>query len=235
MLENIYKKPVLPVGQLPSTEHNEWNNDDNECEWIKDWLDKQVRGTVVYVAFGSEAKPSQDELTEIAMGLEKSKLPFFWALRLQRGPADPEVLRLPDGFEERVRGRGVVCTTWAPQVKILGHEAVGGFLTHSGWTSVVEAVQNEKPLVLLTFLVDQGINARVLEEKKMGYSVPRDDRDGSFTSDSMADSLRLVMVAEEGRVYRENISEMKDLFVNRDKQEKYIENLLNYLKRLTKT
>ncbi|XP_061347566.1 UDP-glycosyltransferase 91A1-like [Gastrolobium bilobum] len=229
VLENIYQKPVLPVGQLPTTGFDDGEGDDT-WRWMKDWLDKQARGTVVYVAFGSEAKPSQEEVTEIALGLEKSKLPFFWVLRVQRGPSDTVVLQLPEGFEERTRGRGVVCTTWAPQFKILSHENVGGFLTHSGWTSVVEAVQNEKPLVLLTFLADQGINARVLEEKKMGYSVPRDERDGSFTSDSVADSVRLVMVEEEGRIYREKIEEMKDLFVNAERQDTYVDNLLDFLK-----
>jgi UDP:flavonoid glycosyltransferase YjiC (YdhE family) len=114
----------------------------------------------------------------------------------------------------------------------MGHVAVGGFLTHAGWTSVVEAVQNEKPLVLLTFLADQGINARVLEEKKMGYSVPRDERDGSFTSDSVAASIRLVMLEEEGRIYKEKIKEMKDLFVNTKLQDNYIDNLLNHIRSL---
>ncbi|CAJ1940289.1 unnamed protein product [Sphenostylis stenocarpa] len=228
VLDNIYQKPVLPAGQLVNTEFD--NGEDNDIwRWMEDWLDKQEHGRVVYVAFGSEAKPRQDEVAEIALGLEKSKLPFLWALRVKRGPWDPDVLRLPEGFEERTKGRGIVCTSWAPQLKILGHVAVGGFLTHSGWTSVVEAVQNEKPLVLLTFLADQGINARVLEEKKMGYSVPRDERDGSFTSDAVADSLRLVMVEEEGRIYRETIKEVKDLFVNKERQGRYMDELLNYL------
>ncbi|KAI9111915.1 hypothetical protein K1719_017605 [Acacia pycnantha] len=215
LLENLYQKPVIPVGQLPSTAYDGGNERDT-WGWMKEWLDKQRRGTVVYVAFGSEAKPSQEEAREIALGLEKSELPFFWALRTQRGPNDPEVLRLPEGFEERTHGRGVVCTGWAPQMKILGHVSVGGFLTHSGWTSVVEAIQNEKPLVLLTFLADQGLNARVLEENSMGYSIPRDERDGSFTSESVAESLRLVMVKEEGRIYREKIKEMKDLSISHE-------------------
>ena len=124
----------------------------------------------------------------------------------------------------------MVWTGWAPQMKILGHKSVGGFLTHSGWTSVVEAIQNEKPLVLLTFLADQGLNARVLEENNMAYSVPRNKTDGSFTSDSVADSLRLVMVAQEGRIYREKIKEVKDMFVNKQRQDKYVADLLNYLR-----
>ncbi|XP_027348086.1 UDP-glycosyltransferase 91A1-like [Abrus precatorius] len=233
VLENIYQKPVIPVGQLPSTGFDDGDKNDTwQC--MKDWLDKQARGSVVYVAFGSEMKPNQEEVTEIALGLEKSKLPFLWVLRLQRGPWDPDVLQLPEGFEERTQGRGVVCTTWAPQLKILGHVAIGGFMTHAGCSSVVEAVQTEKPLILLTFLVDQGLNARVLEEKKMGYTVPRNERDGSFTSDTVADSVRLVMVDEEGRIYREKIKELKDSFMDKERQERYIDELLHYLGTLSK-
>ncbi|KAJ7943744.1 UDP-glycosyltransferase [Quillaja saponaria] len=123
---------------------------------------------VVYVAFGSEAKPSQEELTEIAHGLEKSEVTVFWVFRNRCGPCDKEVIELPEGFEERTKGRGLVCTSWAPQLKILAHDSVGGFLTHSGWSSVVEAIQYEKSLILLTFLADQGLNARVLEEEEHG-------------------------------------------------------------------
>ncbi|XLR59147.1 hypothetical protein S83_009819 [Arachis hypogaea] len=229
VLRNIYQKPVLPVGQLPTTGFA--GGEDNDAwRWMKEWLDKQARGRVVYVAFGSEAKPSQEEVREIALGLEKTELPFFWVLRTRRGTSDTEELRLPEGFEVRTKERGVVWTSWAPQLKIIGHESVGGFLTHSGWTSVVEAVEKEKPLVLLTFLADQGINARVVEEKKMGYSVPRNELDGSFTSDAVAESVRLVMVEEEGRVYRENIKKVKHFFVNEERQERYVDELLSHLR-----
>ncbi|MED6131835.1 hypothetical protein PIB30_013565 [Stylosanthes scabra] len=229
VLRNIYQKPVLPVGQLPTTGFA--GGDDNDAwQWMKEWLDKQARGKVVYVAFGSEAKPSQEEVREIALGLEKTELPFFWVLRVRRGTSDAEELQLPEGFEERTKERGVVWRSWAPQLKILGHESVGGFLTHSGWTSVVEGVQKEKALVLLTFLADQGLNARVIEEKKMGYSVPRNELDGSFTSEAVAASVRLVMVEDEGRVYRENIKKMKDLFVNKERQERYVDELLSHLR-----
>ncbi|CAK9320537.1 unnamed protein product [Citrullus colocynthis] len=138
--------------------------DDNPAwQSIQEWLDKQPKASVVYVAFGSEAKPSPHELTEIALGLEKSELPFFWVLRTWLGLSDPDPIELPEGFEERTKKRGVVCTTWKPQLKRLRHESVGGFLTHTGWSSVVEAIQSEKALVLLSFIADQGIIARALE------------------------------------------------------------------------
>nr|XP_023893136.1 UDP-glycosyltransferase 91A1-like [Quercus suber]POE59972.1 udp-glycosyltransferase 91a1 [Quercus suber] len=228
VLEDLHRKPVLPVGQLPTVVYD--NGDETETWlWMKDWLDKQAKGSVVYVAFGSEAKPSQEELTEIALGLEQSKLPFFLVLRTRRGQADTELIELPEGFEERTKGQGLVCTSWVPQLKILAHESIGGFFTHSGWSSVVEALQFERALILLTFYADQGINAKVLEDKHIGYLIPRNEHDGSFTRDSVAKSLRLVTVEEEGKIYRDKAKEMKALFGDRTSQDRYLDSFLDYL------
>ncbi|KAF7811656.1 UDP-glycosyltransferase 91A1-like [Senna tora] len=185
VLETIYGKPVFPVGELPTYD----DGDENDDAWlrVKCWLDNQSKNTVVYVAFGTEARMNQQQVTEIALGLERSEVPFFWVLGNRGG------FQLPDGFEERTRGgRGVVWNGWAPQAKILAHESVGGFWTHGGLSSVVEGIQNGKPLVLLTFQLDQGLNARLLEEKKLGYSIPRDENDGSFTSDGVNAEARRI-------------------------------------------
>jgi hypothetical protein len=234
VLNDIYKKPVFPIGQLPTTAY-EIEGDSTESttysSWasIQNWLDKQSKGSIVYVAFGSEAKPSQAQLTELALGLERSELPFFWVLRTNRGSTDTELIELPPGFKSRVEGRGVVWTSWVPQLKILSHDSVGGILTHSGWSSVVEAMQFGRAVIMLTFLADQGINARILEEKKIGYSIPRNELNGSFTSESVAESVRLVMVEEEGEGYREKAKEMQKLFGDRDKQNTYVDCFLTYL------
>ena len=229
LLEDLHRKPILPIGQLPTIVLNSEDETDTWL-WMKEWLDKQAKGSVVYVAFGSEAKPSQEELTEIALGLEQSKLPFFFVLRTRRGTADTGLIELPEGFEERTKGQGVVCSYWVPQLKILAHDSVGGFFTHSGWTSVVEALQFGRALILLTFYSDQGINAKVLEEKQIGYLIPRNEQDGSFTRDSVAKSLRLVMVEEEGKLYRDKAKDMKGLFGDRQSQDLYLESFLDYLK-----
>lgn len=228
LLGQLHRKPVIPVGLLPTKTSD---NEDETDSWrsIKEWLDKQEKGSVVYVAFGSEAKPNQEELTEIALGLELSGLPFFWVLRKRRGLTDPEVVELPDGFEERVNGRGVVFTSWAPQLMILAHESVGGFLTHSGWSSVVESLQFERALVVLTFYADQGINAKLFEEKKIGYLIPRNEQNGSFTRNAVAQSLRLVIVEEEGKLYRDKAKELRGLIGDESRQNQYVEKFLNYL------
>jgi hypothetical protein len=77
LLEDLNRKPVLPVGQLPTTTYN--NKDDNTgmWQWMKAWLGRQSKGSIVYVVFGSKAKLSQTKLTDIAFGLEQSELPFF--------------------------------------------------------------------------------------------------------------------------------------------------------------
>ncbi|KAJ0097821.1 hypothetical protein Patl1_28346 [Pistacia atlantica] len=167
VLEDIHRKPVIPIGQLPTTA-DDGGEETGTWRWIKEWLDKQEKGSVVYLAFGSEAKPNT------------------------------KLIELPDGFEERTKGRGVVCTSWAPQVKILAHDSVG-------------------------------LIAKQLAEKKIGYVVPREEGDGSFTRDSVAESLRLVVVEEEGKFYREKAMEMKGLFGDRDRQDQYVDNFLNYL------
>jgi UDP-N-acetylglucosamine:LPS N-acetylglucosamine transferase len=95
---------------------------------------------------------------------------------------------------------------------------------------VVEALQHARALILLTFLADQGINARVLEDKKMGYSIPRNEKNGYFTRDSVAESLRLVMEKEEGKIYRDKVKEMKPLFADKDRQDKYVDKLVDHLR-----
>ncbi|GMH15262.1 hypothetical protein Nepgr_017103 [Nepenthes gracilis] len=137
--------------------------------------------------------------------------------------------KLPEGFEDRTNGRGLVWRNWAPQLRILSHESVGGFLTHSGWSSVIEALQFGLPLIILPFFVDQGLIARDLADRRVGIEVPRDEEDGSFTRDSVAESLRLVVVEEGGRAYREKAKEMSTLFGDRSLHEQYVDKFAEHL------
>ena len=64
------------------------------------------------------------------------------------------------GFQERTRDRGLLLTSWAPQLQILAHKAVGLYLSHCGWNSTLEAICAGIPLLTCPCFVDQWMNAR---------------------------------------------------------------------------
>ncbi|XP_031249198.1 putative UDP-rhamnose:rhamnosyltransferase 1 [Pistacia vera] len=138
-------------------------------------------------------------------------------------------VELPDGFEERVEGRGVVWTSWAPQLKILSHESVGAFLTHCGLNSIIEALHYGRPLVLLHFVMDHGLVSRVFAEKKAGIEIERNEEDGVYTRKSVAETLRMVIVEEEGRVYRDKAKEMRIIIADKQLQNQYADNFVEFL------
>ncbi|KAL7221208.1 hypothetical protein ACSBR1_023205 [Camellia fascicularis] len=89
--------------------------------WLQ-WLDQKLAqgSSVLYVSFGSQVEISPKQLREIATGLEESKVSFLWVVR--KGGSE-----LADGFENRVKERGIVVREWVDQRAILGHECVKGF------------------------------------------------------------------------------------------------------------
>ncbi|KAK9270980.1 hypothetical protein L1049_026568 [Liquidambar formosana] len=229
LLEVIHRKPVLPVGFLPQLVEEGGDEIDERWVGIKEWLDKQRLESVVYVALGSEATLSREQLTELALGLEQSELPFFWVLRKLPWSNQDALEMLPDGFEERVEGRGMVYVGWAPQVKILSHKSVGGFLTHCGWNSVIEGLGSGRVLILFPVLNDQGLNARLLHGKKLGVEIARNELDGSFTHDSVAKSVKLAVVEEEGESLRATAKEMKCLFGDTNRNDRHIDAFIRHL------
>ncbi|KAH7851399.1 hypothetical protein Vadar_011061 [Vaccinium darrowii] len=231
LLEELHQKQIIPLGLMPPSVE-ESGGDPNNDTWmpISGWLNKQDVGSVVYVALGSEVALRPDELNELALGLELSGLPFFWVLRKPSGSTEADSLMLPDGFEERTKHRGTVWKNWVPQLGILSHDSVGGFLTHCGWSSVVEGIRFGLPLIMLPIVLDQCLNARLMEERQVGIEVARDEGDGSFTRKSVAESIRLVMVdKEKGKIYRERAKEMSSLFGDKALHDQYLDNFVQYL------
>jgi len=221
LCESIHRKPVIPVGLLPpSLQFSEENNDEN---WnnILNWLDKQEKGSVIYVAFGSEVTLSDEDFTEITMGIKMSGFPFFWTLKKQQ----TSTVELQDLLVNN-SGKGLVWRTWAPQMRILAHKSVGGFLTHCGWSSVIESLQIGCPLVMLPFHNEQFILARVMEEKKVGVKVHRNGHDGKFTRESLAKALRSVMLE---KTYRSEADEMSKVFGDKDLHQKYVDQFVDYM------
>ncbi|KAH9778064.1 glucosyl transferase [Citrus sinensis] len=145
---------ILTIGPLLGSDHSEHSAinfwpEDSTC---LSWLDKQAIGSVIYVAFGSAAVLSQQQLEELALGLESLHQPFLWVVRpdfMNRSHA-----KLPDGFVERVSDRGKF-VEWAPQEKVLGHPSVACFLSHCGWNSSIEGLSMGVPFLCWPYFVDQ--------------------------------------------------------------------------------
>ncbi|KAJ4965497.1 hypothetical protein NE237_017346 [Protea cynaroides] len=135
---------------------NKANIDANECLC---WLDTKKPDSVLFVCFGSMSRFSSTQLHEIAMGLEDSGHSFIWAVRKTEDDQEPW---LPDGFEKRMEGKGLIVRGWAPQVLILEHPAVGGFVTHCGWNSILESVSAGVPMITWPLFAEQFYNEKVV-------------------------------------------------------------------------
>lgn len=136
------------------------------------WLDSKKPNSVVYVCFGTTSQFPASQLFEIAMGLEASGQEFIWVVRKPKEEGDNHEGWLPQGFEERMKGKGLIIQGWAPQVLILDHEAVGGFVTHCGWNSALEGVSAGLPMVTWPIFADQFFNEKLITEiLKIGVGV----------------------------------------------------------------
>jgi hypothetical protein len=125
---------------------------EQDPEGCLSWLDERAAaqpGSVVYISFGTQAHISDAQLDEMAHGLVQSGHPFLWAVRSDEW--SPAVDVGPNG--RIVRG-------WVPQTSVLAHEAVGGFVSHCGWNSVMESLAAGKPLLAWPMIAEQHLNAR---------------------------------------------------------------------------
>ncbi|OEL12923.1 Anthocyanidin 3-O-glucosyltransferase [Dichanthelium oligosanthes] len=194
-LSTEFGRPVLLAGPVvPDPPQGEL-----EERWAN-WLSSFPENAVVFASFGSETFLPAAEATELLLGLEATNRPFLAVLNFPKG-ADMEAelqARIPSGFEERVKGRGVVHTGWVQQQHILRHRSVGCYLNHAGFSSAVEGLVAGCRLVLLPMKGDQYLNAALLaRELRVGVEVTRRGEDGWFGRQDVSDAVALA-VADGG-------------------------------------
>eukprot|EP01018_Ginkgo_biloba_P011666 Gb_10873 [translate_table: standard] len=219
------EKPVWAVGPLlPSSfwegsithdssfRSRKSNIDEKQC---LEWLNSKPPASVLYVSFGSEVGPSEEEIRELAYGLEAAQKPFIWVL--QAGHHHPhhqeeaeEQDLLPAGFEHRLEGRGLIIRGWAPQLLILSHPSTGGFLSHCGWNSTVESIGHGVPLLAWPIRGDQHYNAKLLvAELKVAAMIHMPKDDGMVRREEIAKGVDVLLGSEHGEKLRERAVSLK--------------------------
>ncbi|KAL6311383.1 hypothetical protein AAG906_022734 [Vitis piasezkii] len=177
VMAQFAKVPIYPVGPLTRPVGKEEARSE-----LLDWLDLQPADSVIYVSFGSGGTHSSEQLAELAWGLELSQQRFIWVVRppIENDPSGSFSQQeregehpsdyLPEGFLTRTKNVGVVVPLWAPQVEILSHPSVGGFLSHCGWGSTLESILSGVPIVAWPLYSEQRLNATMLTEE-LGIAV----------------------------------------------------------------
>ncbi|KAM3729949.1 hypothetical protein ACB098_12G050000 [Castanea mollissima] len=159
-------------------------NQDGEVHECLNWLNSQ---------------PSRSVVKEIAVGLENSGQRFLWVVRnpppdKDKDPNLDELL--PKGFLERTKDKGFV--------------SVGGFVTHCGWNSMLEAVWYGVPMVGWPLYAEQRLNRTVLvEETKLALGL-NDSADGFVSATELEKRVRELMYSEVGIEVRERVSNLRD-------------------------
>ncbi|CDP00732.1 unnamed protein product [Coffea canephora] len=189
---------------------------------IMEWLDGQPPGSVIYISFGSLGSLQIDQVKELANGLERSGYRFLSCLRrpppkntIVDFPSEYENYRdvLPDGFLDRTSHVGKV-VGWVPQLAVLSHAAVGGFISHCGWNSTLESIWCGVPLATWPLESEQQLNAfQLVVELELSVEITLDyssmDKNQALvTAEQIETGIRKVM--ESDSEVRKKVKEFSD-------------------------
>ena len=185
------------------------------------WLDAQPLKSVIYVSFGSITTMTKDKLIEFWYGLVNSKKRFLWAIRPDLVIQKDGEGQIPVELVEGTTDRGYM-VGWVPQEEVLVHQAVGGFLTHSGWNSTLESIVAGVPMICWPYFADQQINSRFVSEVwKLGMDM-KDVCDRVMVEkmvNHLMEEMREIFMkstVEKARLAKESVSEGGSSYRNLD-------------------
>uniref|UniRef100_A0A1J3E2M2 Glycosyltransferase n=1 Tax=Noccaea caerulescens TaxID=107243 RepID=A0A1J3E2M2_NOCCA len=218
------RPPVYPVGPLLHLENQVDDSKDEKQSEILAWLDEQPAKSVVFLCFGSLGSFSEEQAREIAVALERSGHRFLWSLRrpsqdvMKERPREYTNLEevIPKGFFDRTKERGKVIG-WAPQVAVLENQAIGGFVTHCGWNSMLESLWFGVPTAAWPLYAEQKFNAfEMVEELGLTVEIKRywrgDVLAGAAADLVMAEEIErgIKRLMEEDSEVRKRVKEMSE-------------------------
>ncbi|MCL7044907.1 hypothetical protein MKW94_026575 [Papaver nudicaule] len=227
------KKPFFAIGPIFPSGFTKTKSSVATSLWPESdctqWLDSKPKGSVLYISFGSYAHINKNDLIEIAHGLLQSKVNFVFVLRPDVVSVD-DPNPLPEGFLEESKDRGIIIQ-WCCQIQVLSHPAIGGFLTHCGWNSILESIWCSVPLLCFPLLTDQFTNRKlVVDDWKIGLNIGRKQ----ITRKEVSDQIIRLMDEKSGCEFKKEITEVKKALQNASKNdgssEKNLTQFVNDLK-----
>ncbi|GAB4847791.1 hypothetical protein Ancab_026854 [Ancistrocladus abbreviatus] len=215
--------PIYPVG--PTVNLNPQNEGPGGSQGdggsIMRWLDNQPPSSVVFLCFGSKGSFSDEQAREVAKGLDQSGYRFLWSLR-RPSSSDTKLASthecdnledvLPEGFLERTAEIGKIIG-WAPQVAILSHPAVGGFVSHCGWNSTLESLWFGVPIAAWPMYAEQQTNAfQLTREMGLAVEVQLDYQSSNRIVEAAAIEKGVRRVMDMEHEARSKVKEISDIF-----------------------
>ena len=204
-LKSTFPFPVCPLG--PTIPYFDLKSHyDHNLDHLK-WLDSQPSESVLYISLGSFLSISSAEMDEIASALKISGVSFFWVAR-------GEAFRL----SEKCGNKGMV-VPWCDQLRVLSHSSIGGFWSHCGWNSILEALFSGVPVLTFPLFLDQVPNmSQIVNEWKNGWKIERSEANFCemfMRNEEISELVKRFMDldSEEGRLIRDRARELKSVCV----------------------
>ncbi|MED6135629.1 hypothetical protein PIB30_048419 [Stylosanthes scabra] len=204
--------PTVPSSYLDNAIPNDTENNLNlfRLELThSNWLNEKAPRSVIYVSFGSMVSFTSEQMEELAFGLIATGFNFLWVITdLEREKLKKEIFA-----EIHKDGKGLI-VNWIPQLGVLSSNAIGCFLTHSGWNSTIEALCLGVPMVAMPQWTDQPMNAKYVEDVwKVGVRVKVDEDNGVVRREEIERCIRKVMGNDHGKELRRNADKWRELAV----------------------
>jgi UDP:flavonoid glycosyltransferase YjiC (YdhE family) len=229
-LSKLIGKEIVPTGPL-LTDGGGSADEHAGGDSVMRWLDGEQPASVVLVSFGSEYFMSESQMAQMARGLELSGVPFLWVVRFPDAEDDVRgaARSMPAGFAP---ARGMVVEGWVPQRRVLSHTSCGAFLTHCGWSSVLESMAAGVPMVALPLHIDQPLNANLAAEVGAAAARVQQEWFGEFTAEEVARAVRATVNGKEGEAARRRARELREVLARNDGDDAQIAALLQRMARL---